>query len=323
MARKKLVYLQLYTNDYTGDTKLRMCSPEAWGVYSYLLCLLNSEPIRGAYKMSLLEERPHLKKSLTQQVLSATSDTQRLHPFAEILQRQMPWKKIEILRALRELLFRRIIVIEGDMLIQPRMYREGGRALSTDTIDNESSEENGTINGIENGTINGTINVPKKEGKKRTFSSRERARTHIESMRYENINNNSNSNKDVRIKQKNAKKTGFSKDSSGATPAQAPAIAFSEFWRLYDKDVAATECEALWNTLTDDDRRAIMDYIPHYFEAQPNKRFRKNPETFLSKRAWEDEIIREQSVQRGSGRKHPTTVLQDTGDDTYDNVEGW
>ena len=319
MARKKLVYLQLYTNDYTGDTKLRMCSPASWGVYSYLLCLLNNEPIRGAYKMSLLEERPHLKKSLTQQVLSASSDTQRLHPFAEILQRQMPWKKVEILRALRELLFRRIIVIEGDMLIQPRMYREGGHTLSTDENDEETAEENGANNGTEKGTIKGTINgtenVPKKEYKKRTFSSRERAHAHIESMSYENINNIKSNSNGTKKGKKQVKKAGKKQEN--------PTISFDDFWNLYDKKVAEDRCSVLWTTLTDDDHRAIMAYIPQYIAAQPNKRFRKNPETFLTNRAWEDEIIQEQTVQKGRGRKQSTTVLHDSGDDTYDNVEGW
>lgn len=125
MPRKKLVYLQLYTKDFTGDERLRMCSPSAWGIYSYLLHLLNEAQIRGAYKMSLLERRPNLKKSLTQQILHASNDTELLAPFAEILLRQMPWKKMEILRALKELYFFGVIKVEGDMLIQPRMYREG------------------------------------------------------------------------------------------------------------------------------------------------------------------------------------------------------
>jgi len=195
------------------------------------------------------------------------------------------------------------------------MYRDGGRALSTDEIEEETTEENGAINGTEKGTINGTINVPKKENKKRTFSSRERAHAHIENMSYENINNIKSNSNGTKKGKKQVKKQEIKQE--------IPTISFDDFWNLYDKKVAEDRCSVLWTTLTDDDHRAIMAYIPQYIAAQPNKRFRKNPETFLANRAWEDEIIQEQSVQKGRGHKQPTTVLHDSGDDTYDNVEGW
>ena len=140
MGRKKQIFLQLYTKDYTGDERLRMCSPGAWGVYSYLLCLLNSTAVRGAYRLSKLERRPDLKRSLTQRVLSAPTEAAKIPPFAEILQRQMPWKKTEILRALKELLFYGVIVLEDDAIIQPRMYREGGHILPAHAIARTRSE---------------------------------------------------------------------------------------------------------------------------------------------------------------------------------------
>ena len=141
MGRKKLIYLQLYVKDYTGDERLRWCSPSSWGVYSYLLCLLNTSEVRGSLQMSHLEQRPHLKKSLTQRVLRATSERQRLAPFAELLQKQMPWKRAEILKALIELAQYRVITIQGDMLIQPRMYREGGHHIETKEQGARSEEQ--------------------------------------------------------------------------------------------------------------------------------------------------------------------------------------
>lgn len=141
MGRKKLIYLQLYVKDYTGDERLRWCSPSSWGVYSYLLCLLNTSEVRGSLQMSHLEQRPHLKKSLTQRVLRATSERQRLAPFAELLQKQMPWKRAEILKALIELAQYRVITIQGDMLIQPRMYREGGHHIEEREKGKVNSEE--------------------------------------------------------------------------------------------------------------------------------------------------------------------------------------
>jgi hypothetical protein len=69
-------------------------------------------------------------------------------------------------------------------------------------------------------------------------------------------------------------------------------IPFLNFWDLYDKKVGSKEkIQAKWNRLSPKDQEAILKYIPKYKEAQPEKRFRKNPETFLNNKSWEDEII--------------------------------
>lgn len=68
---------------------------------------------------------------------------------------------------------------------------------------------------------------------------------------------------------------------------------FKEFWDLYDKKVGNKEkILKKWLKLNLKDRSAIMEYLPKYIEATPDKKYRKNPETFLNNRAWEDEIIR-------------------------------
>lgn len=194
MGRKKQIFLQLYTKDYTGDERLRMCSPAAWGVYSYLLCLLNSTAVRGCYRLSLLEQRPDLKRSFTQRVLNATSQNAKILPFADILQRQMPWKKTEILRALKELLFHGVMVLEDDALIQPRMYREGGNILKKDLerVGENGGSERGCNTAAEDVENIDDENAPKKENKsngKSVFPAHAIARTRSENMSYENINN--------------------------------------------------------------------------------------------------------------------------------------
>lgn len=200
MGRKKQIFLQLYTKDYTGDERLRMCSPAAWGVYSYLLCLMNSQPVRGAYQLSLLEQRPDLKRSKTRRVLSATTESAKVPPFAEILQRQMPWKKTEILRALRELIFYRVIVIEDDALIQPRMYREGGHTLKSDAQQEEADKDetsaadsgSDAADNTENKVSdNDSFSYPENKEKK-SVPAHAIARTRSENMSYENINNKNN-----------------------------------------------------------------------------------------------------------------------------------
>ncbi len=69
-------------------------------------------------------------------------------------------------------------------------------------------------------------------------------------------------------------------------------ICFDEFWELYDKKVGDKQrLEVKWKKLSDSDRSAIMKYIPKYKEVRPDKTFRKNPETFLNNKSWNDELI--------------------------------
>lgn len=70
-----------------------------------------------------------------------------------------------------------------------------------------------------------------------------------------------------------------------------PNIHFDEFWKLYDKKVEKEACRSKWNKLTDEERTDIIAYLPNYIKATPDKKFRKNPETFLNGNGWEDEII--------------------------------
>lgn len=69
-------------------------------------------------------------------------------------------------------------------------------------------------------------------------------------------------------------------------------IDFFLFWELYDKKVGSKEkIERKWNKLSLKNQEAIIEYIPEYIKAQPDKQYRKNPETFLNNKSWEDEII--------------------------------
>ena len=75
-------------------------------------------------------------------------------------------------------------------------------------------------------------------------------------------------------------------------------IVFETFWNLYDKKVGdKNKIEKIWNKLTNDERDLIINYIPEYKESQPNKQYRKNPQTFLLQRGWLDEIIENNNNQ--------------------------
>jgi hypothetical protein len=70
-------------------------------------------------------------------------------------------------------------------------------------------------------------------------------------------------------------------------------IDFEWFWNEYDKKVGDKQkLKKKWNKLTDIERQNAMNYIDLYKQSVPDKQFRKNPETFLNNKSWNDEIIR-------------------------------
>ena len=75
---------------------------------------------------------------------------------------------------------------------------------------------------------------------------------------------------------------------------------FDEFWDLYDKKINPTKCKPKFLKLSDKDRKLIMEYIPKYKLSQPEKKFRKDPLTFLNNYGWLDEIISSQEPDKPS-----------------------
>ena len=69
-------------------------------------------------------------------------------------------------------------------------------------------------------------------------------------------------------------------------------IDFDWFWVEYDKKVGDKQkLKKKWNKLTDQERQNAMNYLELYKQSVPDKQFRKNPETFLNNKSWNDEII--------------------------------
>ena len=60
---------------------------------------------------------------------------------------------------------------------------------------------------------------------------------------------------------------------------------------MYDKKVNKPDCEKKWDKLKDEERTLIMAHIPKYKLAQPDKKYRKDPKTFLNQQSWNDELI--------------------------------
>lgn len=108
--------------------------------------------------------------------------------------------------------------------------------------------------------------------------------------------------------------------SNGATPApkpiikpinetvNEPAIDFEIFWDTYAKKVDTAKCKAKWSKLSLSEQEAVMKHIPLYVASTPDKKFRKNPLTYLNGQCWLDEITTSQ--RNGSNLVAPANAPQ-------------
>lgn len=85
-------------------------------------------------------------------------------------------------------------------------------------------------------------------------------------------------------------------------------VSFESFWDLYDKKCGdKAKLIKKWNALSDKDRQNIMDYLPKYKLSQPDKKFRKDPQTFFNNKSWNDEI----TVNNPDRGQHPGQIIVD------------
>lgn len=69
-------------------------------------------------------------------------------------------------------------------------------------------------------------------------------------------------------------------------------VAFQKFWNLYDKKVGDKEkVKTKFLALKPEDKEKIFEHLPAYILSTPDKKFRKDPATYLNNKAWNDEII--------------------------------
>lgn len=67
---------------------------------------------------------------------------------------------------------------------------------------------------------------------------------------------------------------------------------FDRVWAMYGKPVGnKTQLEKQWSGLSDEEREAILDYVPRYVAARLDPKYRKNFCNFLAGRTWETEQI--------------------------------
>ena len=77
---------------------------------------------------------------------------------------------------------------------------------------------------------------------------------------------------------------------------------FEDFWTLYNKKTGNKSLIKLkFDKLPQKIKEKIIDYLPNYIDSTPDKAYRKNPQTFLNNKSWEDEIITKNNENRNNG----------------------
>jgi len=85
----------------------------------------------------------------------------------------------------------------------------------------------------------------------------------------------------------------------------------SLFWNVYNKKAGRHRAEKRWNRLTIKERLIIIDHLPGFIKATPDKAFRPNPLTYLNGRMWEDEDLPERAERQSDKLMTQREVLDD------------
>jgi len=256
MALRNQPYIPLYVQDYLTDEKLNMCSAASQGVYIKIMCILHKQATYGELVL--------FKQRLKQEFKQNPSMTEK---FAYILTRLLTFTYEEILEALEELVAEGVLIIDGDRLLQPRMVKDNARS--------EARSAAGKKGG---GNPNLFKQDPKQGFKQKVKQNPE----------YENEYEYTNEDvvKGGMGESAEPQKTGEQK------PDPEYSVEFEMWWNLYDKKVGdKKKLMAKWRKIPKRDIGEIFKHTKDYVRATPDKKFRKNPQTYLNNESWNDEII--------------------------------
>ena len=76
---------------------------------------------------------------------------------------------------------------------------------------------------------------------------------------------------------------------------------FDEFWTIYDKKVEKPQAEKSWKRIRPTIELQLTIYAAArlYVTATPEKKYRKNPSTWLNNQCWNDEVVTDQQRKVG------------------------
>jgi len=68
-------------------------------------------------------------------------------------------------------------------------------------------------------------------------------------------------------------------------------IDFEEWWFKYDKKTGKEKALSKWNLLNKQEKDLALSIVENYVNSTPDKKFRKDPSTYLHNKSFNDEII--------------------------------
>ncbi len=71
---------------------------------------------------------------------------------------------------------------------------------------------------------------------------------------------------------------------------------FEIIWNMYGKDVGFAKCEKLYEKIKESDRAKIFEHVPKYVLSTPAVQYRKNFQTYLNQKSFNDEIITQNGI---------------------------
>lgn len=115
--------------------------------------------------------------------------------------------------------------------------------------------------------------------------------------------------KAIEIRWKYKRNTDVSKNDTNVIPVEetrvkktkednitVSAFPFENFWNLYDKKTGKEKCELKWAKLNEEEKQTVMLRLPAYITATPERKYRKDPITWLNGKCWNDDYIPEKKI---------------------------
>lgn len=65
-------------------------------------------------------------------------------------------------------------------------------------------------------------------------------------------------------------------------------FSFADFWKMYGKSADKIKCQKLYDKITEKEREDIKVKLPIYLSTIKDKKFQKNPHTYLYGKCWND-----------------------------------
>lgn len=121
MALRDQPYLPLYVQDFLTDEKLTYCSAAATGVYIRLMCVMHKSEPYGTIRL----KNTDLSKIQANKQANFKQTDEQIKIFALQVARFLPYDLLEVSSCLCELLNEGVLQIDGDLLVQKRMLKDG------------------------------------------------------------------------------------------------------------------------------------------------------------------------------------------------------